>query len=168
MISGATRPIRDEHRELLPHLERLRTTADDVGHVPGDVLRRKLDDTYDFLTRQLIPHAKAEDAVLYPAVGRLMGAPRATATMSHDHLEVLRLADELAALRVIPEAEPDAQRANELRRVLYGLYTLVRTHFAKEEEIYLPLLDERLTLAEAADLFAEMERSAARVKSQAR
>ena len=165
MISGATRPIREEHRELLPHIERLRTTADDVGHVPGDVLRKKLDDAHDFLTRHLIPHAKAEDEVLYPAVARLMGAPRATATMSRDHVEVGRLTDELATLRAFPEAEPDAQRANDLRRVLYGLYTLVRTHFAKEEEIYLPILDERLTLAEAADLYQEMERSAARVKS---
>ncbi|HEY6957522.1 MAG TPA: hemerythrin domain-containing protein [Candidatus Limnocylindria bacterium] len=161
MISGATRPIREEHRALLPHIERLRTTADEVGHVPGDVLRKKLDDAHEFLTRHLIPHAKAEDEVMYPEVARLMGAPRATATMSRDHLEVGRLTDELAALRGFAEAEPDAQRANELRRVLYGLYALVRTHFAKEEEIYLPILDERLTLAEAEDLFKEMERSAA-------
>lgn len=165
MISGATRPIRDEHRELLPHIERLRTTADDVGHVPGEVLRKKLDDAHDFLTHHLIPHAKAEDEVMYPAVGRLMGAAKATATMSRDHVEVGRLTDELGALLVFPEAEPDAQRANELRRVLYGLYALVRTHFAEEEEIYLPLLDERLTLAEAADLFKEMERSAARLRA---
>lgn len=166
MISGATRPIREEHRELLPHIERLRAAADDVGHVPGDVLRKKLDDAHDFLMHHLIPHAKAEDEVMYPAVGRLMGAPRATATMSRDHVEVVRLAAELGTLRIFPEAEPDAQRANELRRVLYGLYALVRTHFAKEEEIYLPILDERLTLAEAADLYKEMEVSAARVKSQ--
>ena len=166
MISGATRPIRDEHRALLPHIERLRVTADDVGHVPGSVLRTKLDEAHEFLVRHLIPHARAEDEVLYPAVARLMGAPKATATMSRDHVEVVRLTAELATLRVFPESEPDAQRANDLRRVLYGLYALVRTHFAKEEEIYLPILDERLTLAEAADLFKEMERSAARVKSE--
>ena len=63
MISGATRPIREEHRELLPHIERLRAAADDVGHVPGDVLRTKLDEAHDFLMRHLIPHAKAEDEV---------------------------------------------------------------------------------------------------------
>lgn len=167
MISGATRPIREEHRELLPHIERLRVTADDVGHVPGDVLRRKLDDAHTFLTHSLVPHAMAEDAVLYPAVGRLMGAAKATATMSRDHVEVVRLTQELGTLRAFPEAEPDAARANDIRRVLYGLYALVRTHFAEEEEIYLPLLDERLTLAEAASLFADMERAAADAKSAA-
>ncbi len=167
MISGATRPIRDEHRELLPHIERLRVTADDVGHIPGSVLREKLDDAYTFLTHHLIPHAMAEDAVLYPAVGRLMGSPRATATMSHDHVEVVRLTKELGELRSFPGADPDAPRANDLRRVLYGLYELVRTHFAEEEEIFLPILDERLSIAEAADLFADMERSAAKAKSSA-
>lgn len=30
----------------------------------------------------------------------------------------------------------------ELRRVLYGLYTPLRVHFAKEQEIYFPILDE--------------------------
>lgn len=87
--------------------------------------------------------------------------------MSHDHVEVVRLTKELGELRSFPEADPDAPRANDLRRVLYGLYELVRTHFAEEEEIFLPILDERLTLAEAADLFADMERSAAKAKSSA-
>jgi iron-sulfur cluster repair protein YtfE (RIC family) len=165
MITSATRPIREEHRELLPHIERLRGTADDVGSIPGTLLRGKLDDAYTFLTQHLIPHAMAEDEVLYPAVGRLMGAARATATMSRDHVEVGRLTKELGDLRAFPEAGPDARRANDLRRVLYGLYELVRTHFAEEEEIYLPILDERLTLAEAAALYADMERSAAKAKT---
>jgi len=29
--------------------------------------------------------------------------------------------------------------------VLYGLYAIVKLHFAKEEEVYLPILDQRLT-----------------------
>ena len=37
-----------------------------------------------------------------------------------------------------------------LRRVLYGLYAVVTVHFAKEEEVYLPILDARLTREEAA------------------
>lgn len=165
-MDSATRPIRDEHRELLPHIERLRVTADEVGRVPAAVLRTKLDDAYTFLTDHLIPHAMAEDAVLYPAVGRLMGAERATATMSRDHVEVGRLTKELGELRAFPEDELETQHAGDLRRVLYGLYELVRTHFAEEEEIYLPLLDDRLTLAEAGELYAEMERAAAKAKAK--
>ena len=44
-----------------------------------------------------------------------------------------------------------------LRRVLYGLYALVGVHFAKEEEIYLPLLDAQLTADEAQRMFAAMD-----------
>ncbi len=53
-----------------------------------------------------------------------------------------------------------------LRRVLYGLYALVAIHFAKEEDIYLPLLDTRLTAQEAQQMFKEMERAAQEAKSK--
>jgi hypothetical protein len=48
----------------------------------------------------------------------------------------------------------------ELRRVLYGLFALVELHFAKEEEVYLPILDANLTAEQAADLFHKMEAAA--------
>jgi iron-sulfur cluster repair protein YtfE (RIC family) len=51
-----------------------------------------------------------------------------------------------------------------LRRVLYGLYTLVKVHFAKEEEIYLPLLDSKLTAEEAHAMFEAMEAAAREAK----
>jgi iron-sulfur cluster repair protein YtfE (RIC family) len=153
-------PIRAEHRELLPHLEQLRAVGDAVGRVPGHELRIMVDEAYAFLTEHLVPHAHAEDAVLYPEVARHLGAPRATATMSRDHVEVGRLIADLATLRAGGIGQVDAHRDAELRRVCYGLYALVKTHFAKEEEIYLPLLDERLTTAEFAEVYARMERAA--------
>jgi hypothetical protein len=30
-MSNVTQPLRDEHRELLPHIERLRALADSIG-----------------------------------------------------------------------------------------------------------------------------------------
>ncbi|WP_225101670.1 hypothetical protein [Streptomyces sp. CoH27] len=51
------------------------------------------------------------------------------------------------------------EREAAVRRVLYGLYTLVKVHFAKEEEIYLPLLEERLPTSEAEQLLAELAHS---------
>lgn len=92
-----------------------------------------------------------------------MGAPAATATMTRDHVEVGRLTDELGTLR----AGGDDSAANQIeaRRLLYGLYALLRVHFAKEEEIYLPLLDERLSAQEAQAMFASMEKAAGAAKS---
>jgi hypothetical protein len=45
-----------------------------------------------------------------------------------------------------------------LRRALYSLSAVVRVHFAKEEEIYLPILDAGLTPKEAHRMFEAMEK----------
>jgi iron-sulfur cluster repair protein YtfE (RIC family) len=160
-----TQPLRDEHQELLPYVEQLRTVADGVGSAAVDSLRLGIDEVYEFLSRHLMPHAQAEESALYPVVQRVMGAPEATATMSRDHVEISRLTDDLGVLRTdLAGAPSDTALAPELRRVLYGLYTLVKVHFAKEEEVYLPLLDARLSEAEADDLFASMGHAAQRAK----
>lgn len=166
-MATVTQPLRDEHKELWPNIEVLRTTADTVGEAPLEALQRGVDDAYDFLARHLIPHAQAEDRALYPVVQKVMGAPEATATMSRDHIEVGRLTEELGALRaqLAGAASISATQAKGLRRVLYGLYALVKVHFAKEEEVYLPLLDARLTAAEAQRMFETMEDAAREAKA---
>ena len=95
-----------------------------------------------------------------------MGAPEATGTMSRDHVEVGRLIDELGQIRSNASgAALAAAQIQDLRRVLYGLYTLVKVHFAKEEEVYLPILDARLTPDQARRLFEDMEHAAHEAKS---
>ena len=164
----ATQPLRDEHKELIPHIEALRATADAVGDIAIDALRAKVDESYDFLAHHLIPHAQAEERALYPVVGKVLGAAEATRTMSRDHVEVGSLTDQLSALRArIRETGADAAALRELRRVLYGLYALVKVHFAKEEEVYLPILDERLSAGDARQMFEAMETAAAEAKANA-
>ncbi len=88
-----------------------------------------------------------------------MGAPEATATMSRDHVEVGRLTEELGSLRShLVGAGVSASQEKALRRALYRLSAVVRVHFAKEEEIYLPILDAGLTPKEAHRMFEAMER----------
>jgi iron-sulfur cluster repair protein YtfE (RIC family) len=160
-----TQPLRDEHEELRPHIERLRQAAEAVGTVPPAGLRTLVDEVDGFLVHHLIPHAQAEDAALYPVVARLMGAPEATATMRRDHVEVGRLVEELGALRdQLTDLTHDPATGEALRRVLYGLYAVVRLHFAKEEEVYLPLLEARLSSGEAHAMFEAMEQAATRAK----
>ena len=161
-----TQPLRDEHKELLPHIELLRTTADAIGETSIASLRQSVNEAYAFLTHHLLPHAQAEERALYPVAGRLMGAPEATATMSRDHDEVGRLTEELGSLRsYLDSASIDVSKKQALRRVLYGLYAVVKVHFAKEEEVYLPILDARLTAEEAAQMFEAMERAAQEARS---
>jgi hemerythrin-like domain-containing protein len=156
-----TQPLRDEHLELIPHIEALRTLADAVGDVPLDEIRRGVDEAYGFLMRHLIPHAEAEDSALYPVVASTLGAPEATATMSRDHTAVRRLVEELGEVREEVESGGlDRSRERALRRILYSLNALIGVHFAKEEEIYLPLLDDRLSADDASAMFRAMEEAA--------
>jgi iron-sulfur cluster repair protein YtfE (RIC family) len=162
-VALITQPLRDEHKELIPLLEQVKTAADLVGQGAG--LGEALDRAYRFLTDQLLPHAAAEEAVLYPTMQRVMGSADATRTMQVDHAEVGRLTGELRQLRdQLGDQAPRAEHAQELRRVLYGLYTLVKVHFIKEEEVYLPLLDSHLSAEEASAMFDAMEAAATRAK----
>jgi len=166
-MATITQPLRDEHKELVPNIEMLRTVADSIDGAPEESVRRGVEEAYIFLTHHLIPHAQAEEKALYPVVGKLMGASEATATMSRDHVETARLIEEMGSLRSqlvgISVSEPQAQA---LRRVLYGLYAVVKVHFAKEEEIYLPILDARLTPEKAHQMFEAMEMAANEAKSK--
>jgi iron-sulfur cluster repair protein YtfE (RIC family) len=153
-----TDPIRTEHSHLRPHVRQLRELADRVGELTLPALRAGVAQAHAFLASHLIPHARAEDRTLYPVVAGLMGATDATRTMSRDHVEVVLLTEQLASLRAALEAgAPDAQQVKALRRVLYGLHAIVELHFAKEEEIYLPLLDRGLSEEGARELFLAMQ-----------
>lgn len=151
-------PLHREHRKVLPYIEALRSAADCVGEAPLEVVVDAVDASYRFVTRTLIPHAAAEDEVLYPHVARAMGSPMATATMRRDHVEVQHLAEELGELRWrLHRTDVLAvELAQSLRRVLYSLYAIVSVHFAKEEEIYSPMLERSLSIEEADEMFASL------------
>jgi len=166
-MTTVTQPLREEHKELLPHIESLRAAGDAVGVSVTPALQSAVDEAYEFLVHHLIPHAQAEDKALYPVVQKVMGAAEATRTMSRDHVEVGRLTAELGELRAQLGAGALARaQANALRAVLYGLYALVKVHFAKEEEVYLPLLDARLTEGDAHAMFEAMEAAAKEAKGE--
>jgi hypothetical protein len=88
--------------------------------------------------------------------------------MSRDHVEVGRYIEELATLKKdIGGATLTAEQVKSLRRVLYGVYALVKLHFAKEEEVYLPILDRWLTPESAQEMFEAMEDAAHKAKHAA-
>ena len=164
-MASLTQPIKDEHKALYRQVENLRLAGDAVNESLTSSAHDKIEQAYDFLTRQLFPHAQAEDRVLYPMVQKVMDSPHATATMSRDHLEVERLTQELGSLRVHKtQLSVPFDHAMALRRVLYSLYSLIKLHLAKEEEIYLPLLDEKLTDQEAREMIEKMGAVAQEVK----
>ncbi len=163
-----TQPLRKEHKELLPHIETILRVAEQIGERSVAEIRSGVDEVYDFLAYHLKPHAEAEEAALYPAVQRALGSPDATKTMSRDHVEVGRYIDELAALRnALTVPTLTGAQVKDLRRVLYGVYALVHVHFAKEEEVYLPILEAWLTPESAREMFEAMETAAHAAKHAA-
>ena len=162
-MNTITQPLRDEHKELIPHIERIFEVADSIPDAPIEQIQDGVQEVYEFLAYHLIPHAKAEEAALYPAVQQAIGSPEATRTMSRDHVEVVRYVEELDGLR----QSLSPRNFKSLQRVLYGLYALVKVHFAKEEEVYLPILEERLTLEQAREMFEAMEAAADQAKQTA-
>ncbi len=158
-MNALTQPLRDEHKELFPHVDRIRQVAELIDEAPLADLRAGVEEVYDFLANHLKPHAEAEEAALYPVVQKVLGSPDATRTMSRDHVDVGLYIQNLDSLREKLSVDVlTPTDVKSLRRVLYGVYALVKVHFAKEEEVYLPILDQGLTAEAAQEMFEAMER----------
>jgi len=152
-VSTPTEPLRAEHRELVPHLAHILDLADAVTEGTDPELAARVERIHGFLVEDLLHHAEVEELALYPVVARAMGAPEATGTMTKDHVEIGRMVDELGAVRdTLTGGSITASQAREIRRLLYGLHAVVKLHFLKEEEVYLPLLDSRLSEVEGLAL----------------
>jgi iron-sulfur cluster repair protein YtfE (RIC family) len=163
-MNTLTQPLRDEHKELIPHIERILEVANSIPEASLEQIGEGVREVYEFLAHHLVPHAQAEEAALYPTVQKAIGSPEATRTMSRDHVEVESYVEELAEFQ--KGISPGDFKS--LQRVLYGVYALVKVHFAKEEEVYLPILEERLSLDEATEMFEAMEKAAGQAKQAVR
>lgn len=155
-MSDLTEALAAEHRDYQPKIDELRRLADDCDEERPGALIDDLDRALHFLERDLLPHAAAEDAVLYPAVARLLGSPAATDTMRRDHEEIRHLVTVLRRHRQEFESGVLPAAWREIRGVLYGLHAVVTLHVAKEEELYLPLVERSLDDDEAHALLEQM------------
>jgi iron-sulfur cluster repair protein YtfE (RIC family) len=152
-----TEPLRAEHRDLLPHLRGLETIADEIDRWDADEATHVLGEIVGFLRAHLVPHARAEEQVLYPAVEEAMAAPGATATMRADHVEIVSRIDRLAdTAATVASRWTDPAVARDLSHQLVGLSAILLLHFRNEEDVLLPVLDTTLGPDDAAALFARM------------
>jgi iron-sulfur cluster repair protein YtfE (RIC family) len=156
MTQLPTDPIRAEHRDLIPHLAHVENAAVRVTAWDAAEAGRVLPRIVAFLRDDLIPHATAEEEVLYPAVDRLVGAD-VTATMTADHVVIGERIEALAAAvdRALPHWE-DRDMVGDLSRRLAAIAAIVDLHFRKEEEVLLPILDAGMSVTEGLQLFERM------------
>ena len=128
-----TEPFRQEHEQLLEHIEHIAESARDMPRLSDeerDVVRARI---LGFLRGTLIPHAKAEEAVLYPEWAKLVEFADAAAPMIHDHEAIVARIERLESA--------DVHDVDALQELLYGLYALISVHFRKEEDLQLPAFD---------------------------
>lgn len=145
--------ILKEHAGLLPHLDHLGTVAAASPEISEADLRSRLKEVLRFLREGLLPHAREEEVSVYPAAERVIRAVGgATRTMSIDHRFIGEAVDELESLAQGPLS--DRQR-DRIRRLLHGLEALLRVHFIKENEAYVPLLN-RLAPDESRALYKRL------------
>lgn len=129
----ATESFRREHEELLSHIEHIRQAAREVPRLSEDEREALVGRILEFLRGTLVPHAKAEEAVLYPEWAKLVGFEGAAVPMIHDHEEIVARIERLE--------QTDTADVDTLQELLYGLHALISVHFRKEEDIQLPAFD---------------------------
>ena len=128
-----TEPFRKEHEQLLEHIEHIAQAAREVPRLSAEERAALRERILGFLRSTLIPHAKAEEEVLYPEWSRLLGFPEAAAPRIHDHEAIVARIDRLAGA--------DVDDVDALQELLYGLHALISVHFRKEEDLQLPAFD---------------------------
>jgi iron-sulfur cluster repair protein YtfE (RIC family) len=135
-----TEPFRREHEELIAHIEHLRQAAAEIPRLSEEERESVRGRILGFLQGTLVPHAKAEEEVLYPEWAKLVGFEDAAAPMVHDHEAIVARVERLAAA--------DVHDADLLQELLYELHALISVHFRKEEDIQLPAFDAAPEVAE--------------------
>ena len=138
-----SRRFSGEHHELRGELERIRAAADALGEVPSGEALQSVRSVHQFLVDEILPHEAAEDAELYPVLADALGGEDPTGTMSRAHAEIAHLVRRLGLLlRELPPDGADPADVQDLRRVLYGLYAILRLHFVQEDEAYFSRVEE--------------------------
>ena len=128
-----TEPFRKEHEQLLEHIEHIAAAARELPRLSDEERAALRDRILGFLRGTLIPHAKAEEEVLYPEWSKLLGFADAAAPMIHDHEAIVARIERLERV--------DVHDVDALQELLYGLYALISVHFRKEEDLQLPVFD---------------------------
>ena len=143
----------EHHARLVPHVDRLLTLAEMVGHVECSAIHVAFEEEYAFVVGLLVPHMETIEHTLYDRLEAVMGGRHSMAPMRAEHRAVARLVEELGRYRRhADDCTWSAVEGMALRRALYRLHALLKVHLA-EEELYLGVLERRLT-DEEKDLLA--------------
>ena len=139
---AVARELKVEHDAVLAVVEQIRAVADTLSVQDCDLTPAHT--LLDRLEGELLPHERADEAQLVPLVARALGGSDATAAMSRTHAEIEHQVSRLRRLlRDVDNDTVQPEDVVELRRLLYGLYGVLRLHNAQEEEGAFSLVPSR-------------------------
>lgn len=130
--------FRGEHADLADARAAVRGAGDALSSGLTAAAEARIRAAHHVLVDRILPHERAEEHELYPAVAPMVGGRNGIAPMSRGHAEIERLAARLGRHLAGPVA-PD--QVDDLRATLYGLDAVLTLHFAQEEQNYFALAD---------------------------
>jgi hypothetical protein len=157
--------VSHEHHHLLWHYVRLLNDLaecldcdclDTQGLIAQLPLLREV---HEGLTGHLVPHMDTVEVSVFPTLERLATAQGSTVPLVEEHREIRRLVARLGTLIEDLPAHTDRAAVLTLRRVLLRLHALLKAHLG-EEELYIPILEDRLTPVEEAALARALDHQA--------
>jgi hypothetical protein len=132
MSIETTSPFLQELEQRRTSVERFLVCAHELPRMSLDDRIEVIEDVIAFLAETLLPHAYAEEDLLYAESDRLLGRSGGAASSAADREEIRR------HIQALVECEP--RRTGRLQEELYALYLVASMHLQKEEEVYLRLV----------------------------
>lgn len=145
----ASEAFRTEHAAVLSDIEDAEAQARTLVSAPEPERAERIHRIVHFFRHELLPHAQAEERVLYEVADRLVPTPpphRWTDSLRYEHTLVHAAVGEMTMFHEHSDRSPEAL-ARFRDRVLATL-GLVRGHLGAEENVVLDALDRRMTAAE--------------------
>ena len=132
-----TAPLRAEHAALLKRLQGLAERLEVLHEQPTLEQLSTAREVIDFVRRQVVPHARAEEYTLYPAADWAAGeGSKMTEAPRFEHQLMGRRCDALE--KAVAAGAPPGR----LMHLSYGILGLIAAHFVVTEEVILPYLDK--------------------------
>jgi hemerythrin superfamily protein len=135
MSIQTTKQAHDRHCAVRDHVEHFLVDARALSHLDLAARIDVIERTTAFLAEMLLPHAAAEERVLYPEAAQLLGGADGSDSVAADRAAVRELLARLAL------ADPEDEGA--IQEVLYALYALLTAHLWREEEVLVNLATAR-------------------------
>jgi hypothetical protein len=121
--------FREMHERIREHTAELRLIARRLPALTNDERERARSSILRYLRKEVEPHTKLDEQLLYPEAMRRFGQSLIASSMNYDHLAIRRWIAELGAADISDTAL--------LQELLYGLDALIRVHLWKENELFL-------------------------------